>query len=85
MDVLKTNIVWQERDPMFHYRSQFPLMMNKTAIDKLQNFMFIMEIWDHVSPSRQEFIGLVKIPLTSFCISMRTFDDQVLSLNFLAD
>jgi hypothetical protein len=50
-------------------------MMNKTTIDKLQNFMFIMEVWDHVSPSRQEFIGLVKIPFSSFCISMRTFDD----------
>jgi hypothetical protein len=49
------------------------------------NFTFVLEVWDHVQPSREEFIGLVKIPLASFCHSMRTNDDQVFSLNFLAD
>lgn len=44
-----------------------------------------MEVWDAVTPSREEFIGLVKIPLASFCYSMRTTDEQIFSLNFLAD
>lgn len=54
-------------------------------MEKLKNFTFILEVWDHITPGREEFIGLVKIPLASFCYSMKTSDEQVFSLNFLAD
>ena len=78
-------MVWQEKEPSFSYRSQFPLIVNPDTIEKLQNFTFILEVWDHMQPSKEEFIGLVKVPLASFCYSMRTNDDQIFSLNFLAD
>jgi hypothetical protein len=42
-------------------------------------------VWDAVSPAQEEFVGLVKIPLASFCYSMKTNDDEIFSLNFLAD
>lgn len=45
----------------------------------------MLEVWDSLSPAKEEFIGLVKIPLASFCYSMKTTDDQIFSLNFLAD
>ena len=45
----------------------------------------MLEVWDSISPAKEEFIGLVKIPLASFCYSMKTTDDQIFSLNFLAD
>lgn len=85
LEKLKTNIAWHEREPRFSYRSQFPIIVNPDTIGKLEKFTFILEVWDHQSPSKEEFIGLVKIPLASFCYSMRTNDEQVFSLNFLAD
>jgi hypothetical protein len=30
-------------------------------------------------------VGLVKIPLASFCYSLKTTEDDIFSLNFLAD
>ena len=75
LEKLKTNIAWNEIDPRFSYRSQFPVIVNPDTIEKLLNFTYILEIWDHVSPSREEFLGLVKIPLASFNYSMKTQDD----------
>jgi len=59
--------------------------MSPETLEKLAAFTFVLEVWDQVSPSQEEFVGLVKIPLASFCISMRTTDKAVFSLNFLAD
>jgi len=44
-----------------------------------------LEVWDAKSPAQEELIGLVKIPLASFCYSMQTTDEKIFSLNFLAD
>ncbi|CDW78943.1 c2 domain-containing protein 3 [Stylonychia lemnae] len=85
LDKLKTNTVWGDSNPVFQYRSQFPVIMNPDTVTRLQNFTFILEVWDAKSPAQEEFIGLVKIPLASFCYSMKTTDDQIFSLNFLAD
>ncbi len=85
LEKLKTNVVWQEIEPKFHYRSQFPVIVNPSTIDKLQNFTFVLEVWDSINTAKEEFIGLVKIPLTSFVVSMKTTDSQIYSLNFLAD
>jgi len=61
-------------------------MMVPDTLEKLEKFCFMLEVWDEVSPTRNsEFLGLVKIPLRSFCISMKTTDEQIFSLNFLAD
>ena len=49
--------------------------MNPETLSKLQNFTFILEVWDSVSPAKEEFVGLVKIPLSGFCYSMKTTDD----------
>lgn len=59
--------------------------MSPDLLIKLQNFSFFLEVWDQISPNKVELIGLVKIPLESFCISMKTTDTQIFSLNFLAD
>ena len=85
LEKLRTNTVWQEREPKFQYRSQFPVIMNPDTLSKLEKFTFVLEVWDHISPAKEEFVGLVKVPLASFCYSMKTQDDQVFSLNFLAD
>lgn len=62
------------------------MTMVPDTLDKLENFSFMLEVWDEVSPTmNSEFLGLVKIPLKSFCISMKTTEEQVFSLNFLAD
>jgi hypothetical protein len=59
--------------------------MSPTVIDKLEKFTFILEVWDQVSPGRDDLIGLVKIPLASFCYNLKTTHDDIYSLNFLAD
>lgn len=85
LEKLKTNTVWHEKDAKFSYRSQFPLMMSPETLEKLERFTFVLELWDAVSPAKEEFLGLVKIPLASFCYSMKTSDEEIFSLNFLAD
>lgn len=59
--------------------------MSPNFIEKLEKFIFILEVWDNVSPERDELVGLVKIPLASFCYSLKTTEDDIFSLNFLAD
>jgi hypothetical protein len=48
LENLRTSIVWHEKDPKFSYRSQFPIILNPDTIKKLQNFTFILEVWDHI-------------------------------------
>lgn len=59
--------------------------MNPETIEKLERFTFILEVWDLPQGAREEFIGLVRVPLASFVYSMRTNNEQIYSLNFLAD
>ena len=70
---------------MFNYRSQFPVLMSPETLEKMERFIFVLELWDQISPSVQEFLGLVKIPLAPICYSMKTTDDEIYSLNFMAD
>ena len=74
-----------ESEPWFNYRSQFPVLMTPEVIDKLEKFTFVLEVWDEVSPGRHDLVGLVKVPLASFCYSMKTTEDDIFSLNFLAE
>jgi len=86
LETLKTTTVWQkDGESEFNYRSQFPVLMCPETLEKMEKFILILELWDQISPSVQEFLGLVKIPLAPICYSMKTTDDEVYSLNFLAD
>jgi hypothetical protein len=51
----------------------------------MERFAFVLEIWDQINPGKDELVGLVKIPLSSFCYSLQTTQENVFSLNFLAD
>lgn len=77
--------MYGESEPWFNYRSQFPVLMTPEVIDKLEKFTFVLEVWDEVSPGRHDLVGLVKVPLASFCYSMKTTEDDIFSLNFLAE
>ena len=77
--------MYDESEPDFNYRSQFPLLMSPDVIDKLEKFTLVLEVWDEVSASKNDLVGLVKYPLASFCYSMRTNADDIFSLNFLLD
>ena len=59
--------------------------MSPETLEKMERFIFVLELWDQISPSVQEFLGLVKIPLAPICYSMKTTDDEIYSLNFMAD
>ena len=85
LEKLASSVMHGEPEPDFNYRSQFPVLMTPDVIDKLENFTFVLEVWDEVSPSRSDLVGLVKYPLASFCYSMRTTEDDIFSLNFLAE
>lgn len=85
LEKLVTSVMHGEAQPDFNYRSQFPVLMTPDVIDKLEKFTFVLEVWDEVSPSRSDLVGLVKYPLASFCYSMRTTEDDIFSLNFLAE
>lgn len=86
LEKLKTNTIWQKDDnARFNYRSQFPVLMCPDALEKMEKFILVLELWDQISPSVQEFLGIVKIPLAPICYSMKTTDDEVYSLNFMAD
>ena len=86
LEKLKTNTIWQKDDnARFNYRAQFPVLMSPDTLDKMETFTLVLELWDQVSPSVQEFLGLVKVPLAPICYSMKTTDDEVYSLNFMAD
>ena len=82
---LTSSVMWNQSEPAFSYRSQFPVLMTPEVIDKLEKFTFVVEVWDEVSPGRSDLVGLVKIPLSSFVYSIRTTEDDIYSLNFLAE
>ena len=85
LEKLITSIMYRQSEPNFNYRSQFPVLINPDSIEKLEKFTFVLEVWDEVSSTRSELVGLVKYPLASFCYSMQTSDDDIFSLNFLAE
>ena len=85
LEKLATDVMYQKSEPDFGYRSQFPVLMTPDVIEKLERFTFVLEVWDEVSPNRHDLVGLVKIPLASFCYSMKTTEEDVFSLNFLAE
>ena len=78
-------VIWNESEPVFGFKSQFPVLMTPEVIDKLEKFTFVLEVWDEVTPERHDLVGLVKVPLASFCYSLKTTEDDIFSLNFLAD
>jgi hypothetical protein len=82
---LATAVKWQESQPVFQHGAQFPVLMNPDTIEKMERFAFVLEIWDQINPGKDELVGLVKIPLSSFCYSLQTTQENVFSLNFLAD
>lgn len=82
---LMSSVIWASAEPNFNYRSQFPVLMTPDVIDRLEKFTFVIEVWDQVSPDRNDLVGLVKIPLAGFCYSLRTTEDDIFSLNFLAE
>ena len=46
-EALKTNTVWQQDDEaLFGYRSQFPVLMSPDTLDKMERFIFVLELWD---------------------------------------
>jgi len=59
--------------------------MSPTVVDNMERFTYVFEVWDSVSPGKDELVGLVKVPLSSFCYSLRTTEHDIFSLNFLAD
>jgi len=85
LEKLSSSVEWNNALPMFNFRSQFPVLMTPQVIDKLEEFTFVVEVWDQVSPGRDDLVGLVKIPLASFCYNLKTTEDDIFSLNFLAD
>jgi hypothetical protein len=86
LEVLKTNTVWQkDNNAKFNYRSQFPVLMCPDTLEKMEKFILVLELWDQISPSVQEFLGIVKVPLAPICYSMKTTDGEIYSLNFMAD
>ena len=59
--------------------------MTPINFEKMEKFVLILELWDKLSPSREEFIGMVKLPLAPITYAMKTTDQEVFSLNFMAD
>lgn len=59
--------------------------MAPETIEKMETFVLVFELWDQISPSVREFLGLVKVPMDPICNTIKTTDEEVYSLNFLAD
>lgn len=86
LETVRTNTVWQkDEESEFNYRGQFPVLMAPESVEKMETFVLVLELWDQISPSVKEFLGLVKIPLAPICHTIKTTDEEVYSLNFLAD
>ena len=85
LEKLCSAVIWNESEPVFGFKSQFPVLMTPDVIDKLEKFTFVLEVWDEVTPERHDLVGLCKVPLASFCYSLKTTEDDIFSLNFLAD
>lgn len=82
---LTSSVMWNQSEPYFNYKSQFPLLMSPDMIDRLEKFTFVLEVWDEVNAGRSDLVGIVKMPLASFVYSIRTTEDDIYSLNFLAE
>lgn len=59
--------------------------MSPESVEKMEIFTMIFELWDQISPSVQEFLGIVKVPLNPITNAIKTTDEEIYSLNFLAD
>ena len=57
---MKTETQWRSSDPEFRHRSQFPVVLNGALVEKMENFCFMFEMWDTLSPNKDEIVGYCK-------------------------
>lgn len=47
LETMMTSTVWQkDEDAVFNYRAQFPVMMTPETLEKMEKFVFVLELWD---------------------------------------
>jgi hypothetical protein len=51
LERLKTKVIYNEKNPKFGHKSQFPIMMVPDTLEKLENFCFVLEVWDQICPT----------------------------------
>jgi hypothetical protein len=39
------------------------VIVNPEMVQRLFSYTFVLEVWDSMQPGKEEFIGLVKVPL----------------------
>jgi hypothetical protein len=59
--------------------------MTTENLEKMEKYTFVFELWDQVSPEQDQFIGYIKVPLAPIAHAMQTTDEEIYSLNFMAD
>jgi len=64
---ITTPVLWDYQDNFpINHKMQIPLTANQHIISKLYSASIILEVWDKPGPSKDELLGLVKLPLALF-------------------
>ena len=61
MQSLKTPTAHASNSPYFGHRVFFPFVLTAEMLERLEKQRLVLEVWDQVSPSRDELVGLVKL------------------------
>ena len=68
----KTNTEWHTLQPQFSHKATFPVLLTDENVSKMKKFGFTFEVWDTLSPNKNQLIGFVRIACEVFSRAMVT-------------
>ena len=76
-EVNKSEIVWSNKTPNFEYVFTMPFTMNQRVIGMLENYPFMVELWNRNFDQVDELMGTVKLEMIAILESLKISENLI--------
>jgi len=76
-EVNKSEILWNNKTPNFEYLFTMPFTMNQRVIEMMENFPFMVELWNRNFDQDDELMGTVKLDMTPILESLKISENVI--------
>ena len=68
---MMTKVEYNQNQPHFKHQAQSAMFITTDSLIKLKERKMVLEVWDRVTPSKDELVGVVPLPLEPFYNAFR--------------